>query len=44
MTNATRAPVALIAEDSKIQAKVLQQRLAQAGYTVHVAHDGAAAY
>ena len=33
----------LIAEDSKIQAKILENRLIQAGYAVHVAHDGAAA-
>jgi len=35
--------IALIAEDSRIQAKVLEGRLAQAGYTVRVAGDGAAA-
>lgn len=40
---ASAAPVALIAEDSKIQAKVLENRLIQAGYVVRVAHDGAAA-
>jgi len=35
--------VALIAEDSRIQARVLEGRLTQAGYSVHVAADGAAA-
>ena len=39
----TEAPVALIAEDSRTQAKILQNRLVQAGYTVHVSYDGAAA-
>jgi sigma-B regulation protein RsbU (phosphoserine phosphatase) len=39
----SRAPVALIAEDSRIQAKILENRLTQAGYVVHVGHDGAAA-
>ncbi|MBS0262813.1 MAG: SpoIIE family protein phosphatase [Planctomycetes bacterium] len=38
-----RSLVALIAEDSRIQAKILEHRLQQAGYTVQVAHDGAAA-
>ncbi len=37
------APVALIAEDSRIQAKILESRLQQAGFTVHVGGDGAAA-
>ena len=36
-------PVALIAEDSRIQAKILESRLQQAGYIVHVGGDGAAA-
>lgn len=36
-------PLALVAEDSRIQAKVLENRLTQAGYVVRVAHDGAAA-
>jgi sigma-B regulation protein RsbU (phosphoserine phosphatase) len=36
-------PVALIAEDSRIQAKILESRLTQAGYVVYVAGDGAAA-
>ncbi|HWB12069.1 MAG TPA: SpoIIE family protein phosphatase [Pirellulales bacterium] len=40
---ATPAPIALIAEDSRIQAKILQNRLTQAGYDVRVAGDGAAA-
>lgn len=35
--------VVLIAEDSRIQAKVLERGLMQAGYHVMVAHDGAAA-
>src|SRR5437868_1167204 len=35
--------VILIAEDSRIQAKVLERGLNQAGYLVLVAHDGAAA-
>lgn len=39
----TAPPVALIAEDSRIQAKILESRLQQAGYTVHVGADGAAA-
>lgn len=45
MTEAETAQglVALIAEDSRIQAKILEHRLIQAGYTVHVAQDGAAA-
>jgi sigma-B regulation protein RsbU (phosphoserine phosphatase) len=38
-----RPPLALIAEDSRIQAKVLERRLMQAGYAVRVAFDGAAA-
>ncbi|MFM9962432.1 MAG: SpoIIE family protein phosphatase [Planctomycetaceae bacterium] len=38
-TNAT-APVALIVEDSRIQARVLEHRLAQAGYLVRVAGNG----
>ena len=42
-TSASSAPVALIAEDSKIQAKILENRLTQAGYVVRVAHDGTAA-
>jgi sigma-B regulation protein RsbU (phosphoserine phosphatase) len=37
------ATTVLIAEDSKIQAKILENRLIAAGYTVRVAHDGAAA-
>jgi sigma-B regulation protein RsbU (phosphoserine phosphatase) len=36
-------PLALIAEDSRIQAKVLEQRLLQAGFEVQVAVDGKAA-
>src|SRR5579862_900491 len=43
MTTANAATV-LIAEDSKIQAKILENRLIAAGYTVRVAHDGAAAF
>ena len=39
----SKSLVALIAEDSRIQAKILENRLQQAGYTVQVAHDGAAA-
>src|SRR5262245_32133219 len=35
--------IALIAEDSRIQAKVLESRLMQAGYVVRVAGDGAEA-
>ncbi|HUY90493.1 MAG TPA: SpoIIE family protein phosphatase [Pirellulales bacterium] len=35
--------VALIAEDSRIQAKILERSLAQAGYAVQVACDGAEA-
>lgn len=35
--------VILIAEDSRIQAKILERGLMQAGYHVMVAHDGAAA-
>lgn len=42
-TSASPAPQALIAEDSRIQAKVLETRLTQAGYVVRVAGDGAAA-
>jgi sigma-B regulation protein RsbU (phosphoserine phosphatase) len=38
-----KAASVLIAEDSKIQAKILENRLIAAGYTVRVAHDGAAA-
>ena len=41
--NSQVAPVALIAEDSRIQAKILESRLQQAGYAVHVGGDGAAA-
>jgi sigma-B regulation protein RsbU (phosphoserine phosphatase) len=41
--NPKAKPVALIAEDSRIQAKVLETRLTEAGYVVQVAHDGAAA-
>jgi sigma-B regulation protein RsbU (phosphoserine phosphatase) len=41
--NSTSAPVALIAEDSRIQARILENRLQQAGYVVHVGADGAAA-
>lgn len=37
------SPLALIAEDSRMQAKILENRLTQAGYLVRVAHDGAAA-
>jgi sigma-B regulation protein RsbU (phosphoserine phosphatase) len=36
-------PVALIAEDSRMQAKILENRLQQAGYDVDVAGDGAQA-
>jgi sigma-B regulation protein RsbU (phosphoserine phosphatase) len=36
-------PVALIVEDSRIQAKILENRLTQAGYVVYVAGDGAVA-
>ncbi|MFN0053826.1 MAG: SpoIIE family protein phosphatase [Planctomycetales bacterium] len=45
MSPSTVAPgtIALIAEDSRIQAKILESRLIQAGYTVRVAGDGAAA-
>jgi len=44
MTEAeSKAPVVLIAEDSRIQAKILENRLTAAGYVVRVAHDGAAA-
>lgn len=38
-----RGSIALIAEDSRIQAKMLQNCLEQAGYEVRVAGDGAAA-
>lgn len=34
-------PLALIAEDSRMQAKILENRLQQAGYEVDVAGDGA---
>lgn len=34
-------PRVLIAEDSRIQAKILENRLTQAGYVVRVAQDGA---
>lgn len=37
------APLALIAEDSRMQAKVLEKRLAMAGYEVRVAANGAIA-
>src|SRR5262245_31347850 len=40
---AAGATVALIAEDSRIQARILENRLTQAGYVVHVAGDGAQA-
>ncbi len=36
----TARPLALIAEDSRIQAKILENRLTQAGYEVVVAGDG----
>lgn len=39
----TQPPIALVAEDSRIQAKILETRLIQAGYEVRVAYDGAAA-
>jgi phosphoserine phosphatase RsbU/P len=42
-TTPAPGPVALIAEDSRIQARILESRLAQAGYVVRVAEDGAAA-
>jgi sigma-B regulation protein RsbU (phosphoserine phosphatase) len=42
-TQSAAGLTALIAEDSRIQAKILEHRLAQAGYLVRVAHDGAAA-
>lgn len=41
---ASPRPKALIAEDSRIQAKILENRLTQAGYSVRVAGDGAAAF
>jgi sigma-B regulation protein RsbU (phosphoserine phosphatase) len=43
MSDAARSsrPIALVAEDSRIQAKMLETRLTQAGYVVHVASDGA---
>ncbi|HVW01970.1 MAG TPA: SpoIIE family protein phosphatase [Planctomycetaceae bacterium] len=37
------APLVLVAEDSRIQARVLEHRLTSAGYRVQVANDGAAA-
>ena len=37
---ALRKPLALIAEDSRIQAKILENRLIQGGYEVTVAGDG----
>ena len=40
MTAPTELPIALIAEDSRIQAKVLEKRLQLAGYQVLVAYDG----
>ncbi|HEX7379302.1 MAG TPA: SpoIIE family protein phosphatase [Pirellulales bacterium] len=46
MTNTNRptpARLVLIAEDSRIQAKILESRLAQSGYEVLVGNDGAAA-
>lgn len=39
-TATTDKPLALIAEDSRIQAKILENRLKQAGYEVLVAGDG----
>lgn len=42
-TSTEEQPVLLIAEDSRIQARVLERGLIQAGYLVLVAHDGAAA-
>lgn len=38
-----QAPLVLIAEDSRIQAKILENRLIQTGYRVRTAPDGAAA-
>lgn len=43
MTNGKSPLIALIAEDSRIQAKVLESRLTQARYVVRVASDGAEA-
>ncbi len=42
-TAASVRPLALIAEDSRMQAKMLEHRLMQAGYDVAVAGDGAQA-
>jgi len=39
-TEVPRKPLALIAEDSRIQAKILENRLIQGGYEVAVAGDG----
>jgi sigma-B regulation protein RsbU (phosphoserine phosphatase) len=38
-----KRPVVVIAEDSRVQGKVLQQRLIAAGYDAHIGMDGAAA-
>lgn len=43
VTSTPKSAKALVAEDSRIQAKILQNRLEQAGYAVSVAGDGAAA-
>src|SRR5690349_11599337 len=42
MTNneATKKPVIVIAEDSRVQGLVLRQRLAAAGYESHIGLDG----
>lgn len=42
-TSASPKPLALIAEDSRMQAKILESRLKQAGYDVAVAGDGGVA-
>lgn len=40
---ARKRPVVVIAEDSRVQGKVLQQRLIAAGYDAHIGTDGSAA-
>lgn len=42
-TQERKRPVVVIAEDSRVQGKVLQQRLIAAGYEAHIGTDGAAA-
>lgn len=45
MSNVAKAkPIVVVAEDSRIQGKVLEQRLVRAGYEVYLGADGQAAF